>query len=198
MSDESEAAMEAAEESYRERHGTEPVHDCDGTCPACENAGQFSIAVDGLPRHMRQGTYAMYFTGMEHQAGAPRPVLRFRFAGVYPQIQYPVPEPERTGSPRTPAGQAEAEGWLPRREEEANQWPREMTDRARAAQQAVNDLGAGPPDLYQVSTVETINVTKLAHVIAALANTGTIDREAVGMQMRGQLNPADVETWLRS
>ena len=255
MSDETEAAREAAEqdfprdETYRERHGDEPVHDCDGTCPDCQSARHCEIRIDGLPGQLRQGTYAVYFTGMEYGPGIDRPILRFRYSGVYPQQQAPglkaqareilkegeagIPEPERTGTPRM-AEQAEAEGWLlpppelPEvyrtrsgkiiteamiegwvAEAEAGYDPDKIRERMsgiqilqgaayKSAQRLSRDLGTGPPDLMMVSQVEVLNVTKMAHVIAALVNTGVIDRETIGMQMRGHLNPADVETWLRS
>ena len=91
------------------------------------------------------------------------------------------------------------QGLWHRREEEANQWPREMADRARAAQQAVNELGAGPPDLYQVSTVETLNVSKLARIITQLVHKGVLDPAEIGLvpEPGTNLTPG-VEDWLRS
>lgn len=57
------------------------------------------------------------------------------------------------------------------------------------------------PDLYQVSTVETINVSKLARVIAELIRKGgLLSPEMIGMKLDPGQGPTreQVERWLRS
>jgi hypothetical protein len=57
-----------------------------------------------------------------------------------------------------------------------------------------------PPDLYQVSTVETINVTRLARVIAELVRKGgTVSPQAIGLTLdNGKSWNDQIEDWLRS
>ena len=213
------------DETYRERHGDEPREDPELiTADDIASARHCEIKVDGLPGQLPPGRYAVSFSGMEYSVGAARPVLRFRYQGRLADsafTPYERPEPERTGSPRV-IEQAEAEGWLmPPAELPAvyrtksgkvitdamiEEWVAEA-ERGYDLDQLIprRDHTSPPqpaqqvPDLYQVSTVETLNVSKLARVIAELLRRGVIDARAIGVP----LNHSDgwgqqVEDWLRS
>jgi hypothetical protein len=56
------------------------------------------------------------------------------------------------------------------------------------------------PDLYQVSTVETINVSKLARVITEMLQGGLLSYEGLGLKLTpgGGRTAEQVERWLRS
>jgi hypothetical protein len=201
-------------DSYVERHAEEPRDD--------ELTARPVVEVSGLPRDLPAGHYAMTFSGMEYPLAGP-PTLKFRYAGkladdatvmtprVYrtktgkivtdEMIEGWAEEAERgyeltpdeqqrlSGAMAVTRQQAEAEGWLPPREEERNRWP-------------IMDLSQQPPDLYQVSITEVLNVSKLARVIAELLRTKAISAAAIGLSMK----PEDagtswnelVEGWLRS
>jgi hypothetical protein len=94
---------------------------------------------------------------------------------AFREMQWPPPEPQPREVYRTRSGavitDAMVEGWAA--EAEAGYDP----DQPRP---------------------HVVNVNKLARVVAELVNSGVIDREDIGMQMRGHLNVTDVETWLRS
>jgi hypothetical protein len=84
--------------------------------------------------------------------------------------------------------QAEAEGWLPPREEERNTWP-------------IMDLSQQPPDLYQVGFTEVVNVTKLARVIGELLRRGLVSEADIGLPLEPRSDEGwgqQVERWLRS
>lgn len=170
------------------------------------SARHCEIRIDGLPGQLRQGTYAVYFTGMEHGPGIDRPILRFRFAGAYPQIQYPVPpagvqaqitdeiterhRPHFLTSAEVQAenaAQAEAGGWLTPQPQRQGLWSQ-------------------PPDLYLGTphgTTEVINVSKIARVITALLEADIIRPPQIGMSTDQSAGSWDdvaeqVEGWLRS
>jgi hypothetical protein len=104
----------------------------------------------------------------------------------------------KEGEAGIPAGwQAETEGWLPSREEERNQWPiMDLTRDADSPPQPPQQV----PDLYQVSTVETINVSKLARVITEMLQGGLLSYEGLGLKLTpgGGRTAEQVERWLRS
>jgi hypothetical protein len=187
-------------EVYRERHGDEPGDDA--------SARHCEIRIDGLPPGLPPGEHQVTFAGMEYQPGDTRPVLRFRYTG---RADEQVPEEQVRALSRQ---QAEDEGWLPAPAEvyrtksgkiiteamieewaaeaergydwsEANRWPR-----------------IPPPDLYQVSTTETLNISRLARVIAALLARGVIGESDLGAPVPVSMDPeraaADIEGWLRS
>lgn len=181
-------------ETYRERHGDEPRDDA--------SARHCEIRIDHLPGQLLPGRYAVSFIDMEYPVGATRPVLRFRYQGRLADVAYTPdevaaeeqrlddayeqhPEPERTGSPRSVEQDLYGEPPLISREliEAA------VPDPARNAAQF--------PDLYQVSTVETLNVSKLARVVSALLRKGVLEASDLGEDYGAAGSWPGIERWLR-
>lgn len=198
----------------------EPQHECDGTCPSCQAARHVEIRIDGLPGQLQPGHHAVTFSDMEYSKGAGRPVIRFRYAGrladdarIMHQIEQVQREDEAAGAPaggwllppaelpavyRTRSGKIVTEAMIEEWVAEAERGydldqlipRRDHTSPPQPAQQV--------PDLYQVSTVETINVSKLARVIAALLRKGVLDADDLGVDYGAEGGWPGIERWLRA
>jgi hypothetical protein len=162
-----------SDDTYRERHGDEPTDDA--------SARHCDIKIDGLPGQLPPGEHRMTFEGMEYQPGG-RPVLRFRYA-----------EP-------LALQQAEDEGWLPAPAEVYRTKTGKIITGAMIEEWVAEaERGYEVPDLYQVSTTETLNVSRLARVIAALLARGVISERDLGVVPTDpERAAASIEDWLRS
>jgi hypothetical protein len=169
-----------SDETYRERHGDEPTDEY-------ASARHCDIKIDGMPGQLPAGRYAVTFSGMEYQP-AGRPVIRFRYEGVLNDDATVKAGPNEVY--RTKSGKIITEVMI-------EEW-------AAEAERGYDGSWAGSdaPDLYQVSTTEVVNVSKLARVIAALLARGVIGESDLGAPVPVSMDPkraaADIEGWLRS
>jgi hypothetical protein len=163
------AEEDVADEIYRERHRDEPTDDA--------SARHCEIKIDGLPDQLPAGEYRVTFSGMEYRAGA-RPVIRFRYVGgTFELSRWPDPAPNEVYRTKTGKIITEAmiDGWV-----------------------AEAERGYDIPDLYQVSTTEVLNVSKLAVVISELLRRNALTRNGIGYPHDVSSDPEYIESWLRA
>jgi hypothetical protein len=173
MSDDPRTPAEI-EQDHAEEDVADEIYRDDATARHCE------IRIDGLPDQLPAGRYAVTFSGMEYQP-AGRPVIRFRYEGVLNDDATVKAGPNEVYRTKTGKIITEAmiDGWV-----------------------AEAERGYDIPDLYQVSTTEVVNVSKLARVIAALLARGVIGESDLGAPVPVSMDPkraaADIEGWLRA
>jgi hypothetical protein len=211
-----ETAM--SDKDYVPRHAED-----DASARHCE------IRIDGMPGQLPPGEYRISFGGYAEYPAGGRMVLRFRWLGAAePSAREQLAEAFRTAASQ-PVVPFDSGGVLPpapederslddlrRQLHEGDITPSEaqriVMDRKLTEADASQILAAArdeiygdrlllppAPDLYQVSQVEVINVSRLARVIAELLRKDAISGQAIGISVdyEGDV-AASVERWLRS